>query len=251
MLQQQDAAFPGMSGSKARAIRASITLAVLAALAAQAGAQERPVPDTFETTTTGMTPDGVRLRIDVLEWSSDAARTAVMAAMMAAAEDTSDASEADEGDGGLVVETEFGSLELDEEETGGAEIDDGLTGLPTVGVVWREGSAVGHSIKYAHEQTAPDGRRRITVVTDKPLDAYSFRAWEFPGVSEGAALPYTVIELLLDASGDNGSGTMTPVAEVAFDVPAASVSLAAEQATTVLSGAREMPKPYWATPDGG
>jgi hypothetical protein len=230
-------------------------------------AQSRPVPDTFTAATSNMSPAGVTLKIDVLEWSDDDARAAAVAVLT----DDSDAS---------------------------------LTSLPTVGYVWPSDSAVGYSLKYAHRAPGAEGGERITVVTDRRLGAYDFGGWTAgqpgPGAAGGAdatetdetadrraetgatadgatadtaaddaaadnAAPgdaaadgataddtgasgqpqYSVIELYLDADG-MGDGTLSLAADVAFDAEAGTVSLEPGDAANVLGDAKAEPKPYWA-----
>jgi hypothetical protein len=172
-------------------------------------AQERRVPDTFTATTAEMTQAGITLKVDVLEWSDDDARAAVIAAL-----------------------------------TGAAEESGSLARLPTIGYVWTSGSGVGYALKYAHRMQAPGDGERVTVVTDRRLGAYSFHPWSAEGRSSETTPDYSVIELYLDDEG-RGVGTMSLAADVIFDGDSGLVSLA-EGATHVLSEAKREPKPYWA-----
>jgi hypothetical protein len=74
-------------------------------------AQTPRVPDTFTATTTGMTPAGVALKIQVKEWSADDARAAAVTALSG--------------------------------EVSGPKA---LADLPTIGYVWTNGSPVGFSL---------------------------------------------------------------------------------------------------------
>ena len=172
-------------------------------------AQERRVPDTYSAVTTNMTPAGVELRADVVRWSTDEERAAVIAAM--GAEDPVAA----------------------------------LRALPTAGAIWRSGSAVGHSIKYAHRRQVADGGEIVTFVTDRPIGSSSFTPWvaETPASTE---LAYSVIELSVPAAG-GGEGTMSIAAEARIDSDAATVSLDRGTRPAVLSDVAKQPKPYWAT----
>ena len=188
------------------------TACLLAALAATGPAftQERPVPDTFEATTTGMTPEGVTLKLNVLSWSDEATRALVVGALNAA---------------------EF--------------VPDPISELPTAGVVWRSDSAVGRSIKYAYRDQDENGNTRVTVVTDQALDAHNFRAWAVPGRDSTDDLEYSVIQITLPEGAD-GSGYLSYSADVILDTEDSTVSLGGDGAIAVLTGARELPKPYWA-----
>jgi len=195
-----------------RAAAAATALLAAMTLSITAVSQERTVPDTFTAITTNMQPAGLKLKIDVTKWSSDDERAAVVEALQS------------------------------EEDVAAA-----LEKLPSGGAVWREGSAVGHSVKYAHREKMSDGTERITIVTDAPLDSYSFQPWELAGGQEEKKLPYAVVELHLDASG-NGSGSLSIAADVEIDDAAKMVTLAGfdDSANRVLTKAKLEPKPYWA-----
>ena len=184
-------------------------LATTALLLAPAAFAQKPAPETYEATLTGVSATGVTLKIEILKWSDDAGREAVVAA-------------------------------LGEE----SELAKALDKLPTVGAVWQSGNAVGHSVKYAHRVTEADGTQHITLVTTKPLDSYGFRPWTLTSGTAPPRLPYGVLELKLDGKG-NGSGTLSLAAEVAIDTTAHTVGLKAG-APTLLTGVKLVPKPYWA-----
>ncbi len=184
---------------------------VAALLLAPLALADKPSPDTYEATLTGVSATGITLKIEILSWSDAAGREAAVAA-------------------------------LGEEN----EIAKALDKLPSIGAVWQSGSAVGHSIKYAHRVTDPDGTQHITLVTTKPLDAYSFKPWTLTSGTAPPRLPYGVIELKVDGKG-NGTGTSSLAAEVAVDTTAHTVNLkAGNAAPTLLTGVKLMPKPYWA-----
>jgi hypothetical protein len=157
-----------------------------------------------------MTPAGVTLRIEVLKWPDDRSRAAAISALMT------------EAPGKALVE------------------------LPTLGYLWASGSGVGYALKYAHQAPASDGGERMTVVTDKPVGAYSFQPWAADNRPPPNAADYSVIELYLDADG-HGVGTMSLAAEIALDEASSTVSLAtADPPVNVLTDAACQPKPYWA-----
>jgi len=197
---------PGRAGS--------LALIAILAVCGSVAAQDRPVPDTYTATTTGMTPDGQGLRFVVTEWSDD-------------------------GDRSVVVSV------LDGEESP-SEV---LSELSSVGAVWLDGSGAGYAIKYAHRAATDDGGEVVTLVTDKPVGSYNFRPWAVENATATATVEYSVIELRLDASG-NGVGTMSLAADVATDDEANTVSLVRADATPdVLADVALQPKPYWARDD--
>ena len=179
-------------------------------LLAPAAFAQKPAPETYEAALTGVSATGITLKIEILSWSDDGSRQAVVAA-------------------------------LGEE----AELAKALDKLPSVGAVWQIGSAVGHSIKYAQRVSEADGTQRITLVTTKPLDSFSFKPWTLTS-GTAARLPYGVLEFKLDPKG-NGTGTLSLAAEVAIDTAAHTVSLKTGNGTpTLLTGVKLVPKPYWA-----
>lgn len=172
-----------------------------------AAAQERKVPDTFTAVTTNMSPAEVELKADVLEWSDEAGRAAVIAAL-----------------------------------TGDEDPVEALEALPTLGVVWRSGSAVGHAIKYAHRAAAADGGETITLVTDRRVGSTSFNPWVADDTAIETPPAYSVVTLDTGA----GTGSMSLAAAVVIDADAGFVSLAPGAGAPVLTSVAEAPKPYWA-----
>jgi hypothetical protein len=188
------------------------TAGLAALLLAPAAFAQKPAPETYEAALTGVSATGVTLKIEILKWSDDAGREAVVAALG--------------------------------EET---ELAKALDKLPSIGAVWQSGSAVGHSVKYAHRVTDADGTQHITLVTTKPLDSYSFKPWTLTSGTAPPRLPYGVLELKLDGKG-NGTGTLSLAAEVAIDTSAHTVGLKTGSGTpTLLTGVKLVPKPYWAS----
>ncbi len=192
----------------------SLALIAILAVGGSVAAQDRPVPDTYTATTTGMTPDGQGLRFVVTEWSDD-------------------------GDRSVVVSV------LDGEESPGEVLSE----LDSVGAVWLDGSGAGYAIKYAHRAATDDGGEIVTLVTDNPIGSYNFRPWSVENSTATEPVEYSVVELRLDASG-NGVGTMSLAADVATDDEANTVSLVRADATPdILADVALQPKPYWVRDD--
>ena len=193
--------------SKRPAARAVLAAAMLAAAGLVCAQNQLPNVERFTATTVSMSPADVELRIDVREWSDEAGRSAVVAALA------------------------------------GADVASALRELPTVGYVWRSDSGVGYSVKYAHRVATPEGDR-VTFVTDKRLGAYDFKPWTADGTSAGSELDYSVIQLDLADSG-SGDGTLSLAAEVKLDREIGLVLLeTAEDAPRLLTDAQLEPKPY-------
>lgn len=186
-----------------RAIAPLLTAAVLAvSLVAVAPAATPPGPRavaaTLTATTANMTPAGMGLRMQILEWQEPAARTEVVATLAA-----------------------------------GAEAATPLGKLPTVGYIWPSASPVGYSVKYAHREPTADGGERITLVTDKRLGSYDFKGWSVASPAAPKELPYSVVVLELNAAG-TGSGNLSLAADVVLDEGAGTVGLAAAPAGASL-----------------
>ena len=199
------------------AVTAGVLVLAGASGAAAQGSAEGTVPETFTATTANMDPAGTGLRINVLRWSGDEDRQAVVDVL------TNPENAASE-DGELAA----------------------LMELPTLGYVWPDGSALGYAVKYARRDAAPGGGERLTFVTGRRLGRFAREPWAPAGTPEEALEPFTVIELRLDAEGD-GAGTMSPAADIAFDTASQTVALVNyDAAPTLLAEARRQPPPYWA-----
>jgi hypothetical protein len=167
----------------------------------------RLVADTFTATTANMTPAGLDLRIQVIEWQEPDARAEAVATMAA-----------------------------------GADAPTPLAKLPTVGYVWPEGSPVGYSLKYAYRMQLPNGAERVTFVTDKRLGSYDFKGWSVASPAVANDARYSVIELDLNGSGA-GTGTLSLVGEVVLDAEAGTVALKPGAPTLLTNVKREPAKP--------
>jgi len=175
-------------------VASALAVSLIAAAQADRPAGPRTVAAAFTAVTANMSPAGVNLRIQILEWQEPAARAEVVATLAA-----------------------------------GADAATPLAKLPTVGYIWPNSSPVGYSLKYAHRTSLPDGGERVTLVTDRRIGSYDYKGWSV-GSSEAAKdLPYSVVELELTGSG-TGTGKLSLAAEVMLDETAGTVSLAAGSA---------------------
>ena len=181
--------------------------AIALAMGSHALAAGPRVADTFTATTANMTPSGLGLRLQIIQWQEAEARAEVVA-MLAA----------------------------------GADAATPLGKLPTVGYVWPTRSPVGYSLKYAHREPQPGGGERITLVTDKPLGSYDFKGWSvaIPAVKNEAQ--YSVIELVLNGSG-TGTGNMSLASEISLDEQAGTVTLIERTPSLLVDVKREAPRP--------
>ena len=189
------------------AVCATLAFSTFASLAA--GADERVVPDTYLAVTTNMKPADVELKIDILHWSNEDQRHAVIAA-------------------------------LQTEDPSGA-----LRELPSMGAIWRSNSSVGNAVKYAHKTAAADGGEIVTLVTDRPIGYSNFQPWQADAPATNKSLDYSVVELVVGGT-DAGHGTLSLAAEIAIDADMNLVSLDRGDKAPLLTDVRLAPKPYWA-----
>jgi hypothetical protein len=172
-----------------------VAVGCLLGLGSLAGIVAAQATEGFTATTVNMDPAGEDLKIDLLRWSSDKDRQAVVAVIMTPAEE--------------------GSL-----DTGISA----LIGLPTLGYVWPSSSGVGYSVKYAHRTETPDGGEHITLVTSRRLGTYGRASWRPTGAANTSIRPFTVIELRLD-SGGGGEGKLSAATDIVFDAENSTVAL--------------------------
>ena len=67
----------------------------------------------------------------------------------------------------------------------------------------RTPDSLGYDLRYAWQQTDPDGGRTIVIATDRPIGF-----WEATNQPRSIQYPFTVIQMKLDRDG-NGKGTMS------------------------------------------
>jgi len=183
------------------------TLAMAAVLGASAFAAPQQVAGTFTATTANMTPAGVNLRIQIMQWQEADGRAEVVATL-----------------------------------AGGADAATPLAKLPTVGYVWPNGSPVGYSVKYAHRASQADGSERITLVTDRRLGSYEFKGWSVASPAAQSDAPYSVIELVIGSSG-TGTGTFSLGGEAVLDEAAGTVALNAGAPSLLTNVQRQAAAP--------
>jgi hypothetical protein len=185
---------------------AAAAIALLMASKAYA-AGPRLVTDAFTATTANMTPAGVDLRIQIIQWQEADARSEAVATLAA-----------------------------------GSDAATTLQKLPTVGYVWPKGSPVGYSVKFAHRVARPEGGERITLVTDKRLGSFDFKGWSVASPAAHNEAHYSVIELDVDDSG-TGTGNLSLAGEVMLDEAAGTVTLNASGPRLLTDVKREAARP--------
>jgi hypothetical protein len=85
-------------------------------------------------------------------------------------------------------------------DQGPEKLLDALKDMPRMGYI-RTPGRVGWDIRFAHHVAEPDGGEKILIITDRQM---SFR--EVANRPRSFDYPFTVIEVRLDRSGDDGDG---------------------------------------------
>jgi hypothetical protein len=77
-----------------------------------------------------------------------------------------------------------------------------LRDMKSVGTM-RTPDSLGYDLRYAHQEPAEDGGRRIVLATDRPIGF-----WEAANRPRTIDYPFTVIQMQIDKNGE-GKGTMS------------------------------------------
>lgn len=100
------------------------------------------------------------------------------------------------------TEAERGLLTRTLLKSGADELLGVLQDQKSVGTI-RTPDSLGYDLRYAHQEPAEDGGRRVVIATDRPM---SF--WESTNRPRTVDYPFTVIQMQLDKNGE-GKGTMS------------------------------------------
>ena len=100
------------------------------------------------------------------------------------------------------TEAERGLLTRTLLKGGAAELLDVLQDQKSVGTI-RTPDSLGYDLRYAHQEPADEGGRRIVLATDRPI---SF--WEARNQPRTMDYPFTVIQMQIDRNGE-GKGTLS------------------------------------------
>ena len=100
------------------------------------------------------------------------------------------------------TESERGLLTRTLLKGGPQELLDALQDQKSVGTI-RTPDSLGYDLRYAHQEPADEGDRRIVLATDRPI---SF--WEARNQPRTIDYPFTVIQMQIDRNGE-GKGTLS------------------------------------------
>ena len=92
-------------------------------------------------------------------------------------------------------------------EKGANALLEALRETKPVGTI-RTPDSVGYDLRYAYQEPAKEGGRRIVIITDRPIDF-----WEARNQPRTIDYPFTVIEMRIKPNG-RGEGTMTIATKV-------------------------------------
>jgi len=94
---------------------------------------------------------------------------------------------------------------------------------PSFGILWTS-EAAGYSLHFAYRTMLPDGGQRIILITDRRLGVWSTQWWKPAGTATPSNLPFTLIELRLNAKGE-GEGRTSLTGKVVEDAAAKTLAL--------------------------
>ena len=99
-------------------------------------------------------------------------------------------------------EAERGQLTRTIFKDGPHSLLDVLREMKSVGTI-RTPDSLGYDLRYAHQEPAEDGGRRVVLATDRPIGF-----WEAVNQPRTVDYPFTVIQMQIDKSGE-GRGTLS------------------------------------------
>lgn len=211
-----------------------------------------PIPS-LTATTDNVSGAHEKIRIDVLQWSSDDERNQYIAAW------TMTAGRAGRGRGGRGAKSNndgpsdpFGSFKTGAAAPVSDKVAAALAPDPTVArgpvkseapaaavtpessllAALEKGPIVGHlwssevagyALRYAARVPGPDGGERIVLITDRRLGVYN-DLWKPVGSDAATNYPFSVIELRLNSKGE-GEGKVSLTGKVTLDSAASTIAL--------------------------
>ena len=197
-----------------------LIIVVAAALCAQSPATG---PMQFTATTANVAAAPEPVRFEIIRWSSDAEREALLAAWQGR---PAGGAGAEKGAGKAAAKGKANGrgaapAEAPAPVTPEAALARALESAPTVGYVWSSETA-GYALRYAGRFANADGSQRIILVTQRRLGAMNQR-WN---LSAGTPNKYefSVIELRLNAKGE-GEGKASLSGNLAADASVKAVAL--------------------------
>jgi hypothetical protein len=178
----------------------AFVFAVLAGARSDGLAQTPPRRDTFSAKTVNMSVgSGQDLKMDVIRWSTDEERNAVLSALK------------DKNDKVLA---------------------DAVSKAPSLGSIWTN-ETLGYAIHFAYRDMLANGSERVILVADGRFGSWTGQVWKPLHPLEGVDYPFSVIELRLNRTG-TGEGKMSLTSKVVADETGKTLVLADYDAAPIL-----------------
>lgn len=108
---------------------------------------------------------------------------------------------------------------------------------PRTGYI-RTPNSMGWDLKYARENTLPDGTKQIVIATDKPISFFAAR-----NQTRNTDYPFTVIEMRFPAGGAKGEGKLLAQTNVSVKDGHLQLEIYGQEPTRLTTITRKDPKP--------
>jgi len=201
------------------------TAGALAARPPAAAGQTATAPEVILTATSANVAEpGSQVTIQIFRWSTEAERTALVAALNPPAAASRREGRGETGRGGAAADGRGRGrgAAAAPEATPIEALGRVISRARSIGYIWTT-DATGYAIKYAFRTPLPDGGERVILATDRRLGAHT-AAWQ-PVVSTPLTdYTFTVIEMRLDAK-RRGEARTSLTTAVVVDQDAATVAL--------------------------
>ena len=184
---------------------------------------------TFTATSANVNDAGRAVKINILRWSTDDERNALVAAMNPPAQ---------RGNANAGGERGRGARGRGRGDAPAAPPNP-MAGLiaaleraPTIGYLWLNDSNIGYAIRYAYRTSLPDGSERIVLASNRRLGDTG-TSWKPIAPAITTDYDFTIIELRLDSKG-LGEGKASINTKVVVDADAKTVALDNDIAAPVV-----------------
>jgi len=183
---------------------------------------------TFTATSANVNDAGRGVKINILRWSNDDDRNALVAAMNPPAQrgNAEPAGERGRGGAGRGAAGARGRGRGDAPAVPPnpmAAVIAALERAPTIGYVWLNDSNIGYAIRYAYRTPMPDGGERIILASNRRLGDTG-TSWKPVAAASATDYDFTIIELRLDSKG-SGEGKASINTKVVVDADAKTIAL--------------------------
>jgi hypothetical protein len=179
----------------------------------------------YTATTDNVSGAGETIKINLVNWSTDAERDQILAAWTLTATTPAAAARGGGGrgaGGGRGGRGGGANAAPAPAETRESSLAAALQKTPTAGILWTS-ETTGYSVHYAYHLSQPDGGERIILATDRRLGGWN-NLWKPAGSAKPNEYEFSVIELRLNPKGE-GEGKVSVTGTVAADKEAKTIAL--------------------------